>query len=581
MTILTDNAQLVLRERYLLKDKKGRIRETPLEMFRRVAEAVAEAERKWSDEKAAKKWAGIFFEVMKKLNFLPNSPTLMNAGTPVGQLSACFVLPVEDDLKTIFETITQAALIQQKGGGTGFDFSHLRPKGDDIYTSGGYASGPVSFMKVFDAATEHVMQGGKRRGANMGVLLVNHPDIEAFIAAKSMNDTLRNFNISVGILDAFMEAVGNNDKWDLIHPNSQRIVKTLEARKLWQEIVRNAWSNGDPGLLFLDTINVANPTPKLGRIEATNPCGEVPLLPYESCNLGSINLSHYVRQKNSSKTVDWDQLAKVVEIAIRFLDDVVEINRYPDPVISEKTLGNRKIGLGVMGWAEMLIKLGIPYDTMEAVTLGEQVMKFIQEKSNASSASLATARGSFPNWEKSIYYPESPLRHATRTSIAPTGTISVIANTSSSIEPLFALVYQRKYVLNNDTLTTVNPLFLNYLYEQHLEVNDILEKAFEKGTCKDMEAIPPEIRDIFKTALEIPPYWHLRHQIAFQKYTDNAVSKTINLPSSATLEDVDYIYTTAWSSKAKGITVFRDNPLGKQVLNKGISGGNLSCKVCP
>ncbi|MEX2565450.1 MAG: adenosylcobalamin-dependent ribonucleoside-diphosphate reductase, partial [Cyclobacteriaceae bacterium] len=383
MVKLADNALLVLKERYLLKGTNGTHDETPEEMFRRVATEVAEAERKWGGEKEVKNWSESFFEIMKRLVFLPNSPTLMNAGTEAGQLSACFVLPVEDSLEDIFYTLKQAALIQQKGGGTGFNFSHLRPKGDPVCTSGGYSSGPVSFIKIFNAVTAHVKQGGKRRGANMGILNVNHPDIEEFIAAKREKNTLQNFNISVGISDAFMKSVYGNDSWDLIHPNNRKVIKTLDSGKLWNQIVQNAWLHGDPGLIFLGTINANNPTPTLGEIEATNPCGEVPLMPYESCSLGSINLSKLTNGKNGVTSVDWMGLEKIINIAIRFLDDVIEVNKYPDPEIKKTTLENRKIGLGVMGWAEMLIKLGIQYDTEEAVELASRLMRFIQEKSKA------------------------------------------------------------------------------------------------------------------------------------------------------------------------------------------------------
>lgn len=581
MVKLADNALLVLKERYLLKGNNGSHDETPEEMFGRVARAVAEAERKWGGEKEVKHWTASFLDIMRRLVFLPNSPTLMNAGTDSGQLSACYVLPVEDSLEDIFNTLKQAALIQQKGGGTGFNFSHLRPKGDRVYTSGGYASGPVSFIKIFDAATAHVKQGGKRRGANMGVLNVNHPDIEEFISAKKEKDTLQNFNVSVGITDAFMKAVCGNASWDLIHPNNKKVTKTLDSGKLWQQIVENAWLHGDPGLLFLDTLNAHNPTPPLGKIEATNPCGEVPLMPYESCNLGSINLSKFTNGPNGTKSVDWVGLEKTINIAIRFLDDVIEVNKYPDPEIRKITLENRKIGLGVMGWAEMLVKIGIPYDSEEAVELASRLMRFIQKKSKATSKGLALQRGTFPNWKKSIYYPNEPLRHATCTSIAPTGTISIIADTSSSIEPLFALAYQRKHVLNDETLTSVNGLFLDYLYEHHHDVNDILEKVLEKGTCNLITSLPGPIRSLFKTALEISPDWHLKHQVAFQQYTDNAVSKTINLPAYASKKDVDRLYKMAWELKTKGITVFRNKSTNKQVLNIGVVGGNVGCKVCP
>ncbi len=578
MVKLTDNALLILKERYLLKSGEGLQYETPEEMFWRVAKAVAEAERKWEAEKEVLKWATTFFELMSKLYFLPNSPTLMNAGTNSWQLSACFVLPVKDSLKDIFSTLRQAALIHQKGGGTGFNFSHLRPKGDPVYTSGGHAGGPVSFLRIFDAATAQVKQGGKRRGANMGILHVNHPDIEEFIYAKSQTNTLQNFNLSVGITDDFMKSVNENGVWNLIHPKSQKLVKTINSQELWQFIVHNAWACGDPGLLFLDTINSHNPTPELGQIEATNPCGEVPLMPYESCNLGSINLSKFTLNQNGDKDVDWKGLERTIGIAVRFLDDVIEVNKYPQPKIKKTTTDNRKIGLGVMGWAEMLIKLGIPYDTDKAVALAGRVMRFIQEKSKTFSMELSKTRGVFPNWEKSVFFPDKRMRNATCTSIAPTGTISIIADTSSSIEPLFALAYQRRNVLNGENLTSINGLFLDHLYELQLNVNNTLQEVFKNGTCEHISSIPLQTKKLYKTALEIDPIWHLKHLIAFQRFTENAVSKTINLNASASPQEVDHLFKMAWENNTKGITIFRNQTNGRQVLNRGIMTSNTGCK---
>jgi ribonucleoside-diphosphate reductase alpha chain len=504
----------------------------------------------------------------------------MNAGTAANQLSACFVLPVEDNMNSIFTTLKQAALIQQSGGGTGFNFSDLRPKNDLVTATSGTASGPVSFMKIFDAATEHVKQGGKRRGANMGILNVDHPDIEEFIFSKREKGVLNNFNISVGITDAFMHAVEDNADWSLVHPNTKGIVKNLSAKKIWNDIIESAWQTGDPGLIFIDTINKSNPTPALGKIEATNPCGEVPLLSYEACNLGSLNLSKFIKQNNSSAEIDWRRLEEVIKIAIRFLDNVIEVNNYIFAEIKIMASGNRKTGLGVMGWAELLILLEIAYDSEKAIRLVEQLMQFIQQKTMEASVALAEERGVFPNWEKSVYYPGRPIRNATRTSIAPTGTISIIADTSSSIEPLFALAFQRQHVLNEEVLLSFNPLFINYLKTHNLYSEKIIKQLVKEGVAENIKELPLSVKKIFKTALEISPSWHLKHQLAFQKYTDNAVSKTINLPEKVTIKEVEEIYKTAWQQKAKGITIFRYNSKGKQVMQQGITYGMKGCKVC-
>jgi ribonucleoside-diphosphate reductase alpha chain len=580
MVQLSENSQKILARRYLHRDLKGGIIETPEQLFHRVAAAVAKAELCWGKKEDVHFWEEKFYRTLSNLHFLPNSPTLMNAGASSQQLSACFVLPVEDSMDSIFSTLKNAALIQQSGGGTGFNFSQLRPKDDMVSVSGGTASGPVSFMKIFDAATEYVKQGGKRRGANMGILNISHPDIETFISAKKEKGVLRNFNISAGITDAFMQALTDNAMWNLIHPNHKGVVKKIHARKLWQDIVASAWQTGDPGLVFLDTINFRNPTPELGQIESTNPCGEVPLLPYESCNLGSINLTKMVREKSGQAEIDWEKLEETITIATRFLDNVIEVNHYIIGEIKTMTMGNRKIGLGVMGWAELLILLEIPYDTEEAVDLAEKIMSFIREKSIDASVSLARSRGVFPNWAKSIYYPDSPIRNATRTSIAPTGTISIIADTSSSIEPLFALAFQRQHVLNDETLFSLNSSFIRYLKIHGLYDEKILEQVKENGTTENMQQLPARVKNIFKTSLEISPAWHLRHQLAFQKFTDNAVSKTINMPEKATQEDVGEIYESAWRGKAKGITIFRYHSTDKQVLHQGIGSASDACRVC-
>ncbi|HSN09811.1 MAG TPA: adenosylcobalamin-dependent ribonucleoside-diphosphate reductase, partial [Hanamia sp.] len=525
-------------------------------------------------------WQSVFYESMKELSFLPNSPTLMNAGTSLNQLSACFVLPVADNLDGIFTTLKNAALIQQSGGGTGFNFSHLRPVHDLISLTGGEASGPVSFMKVFNCATEYVKFGGKRRGANMGILNVDHPDIEEFVVSKKEENVLNNFNISVGITDKFMKAVENGETWDLVNPNSKSIAKTIKAKNLWNLIIENAWASGDPGLVFLDTINAANPLLPLAKIECTNPCGEVPLLPYEACNLGSINLSKFLEHEKGKKKINFIKLASTIEMAIRFLDNVIEVNHYLLPETKSTVIANRKIGLGLMGWAELLIMLDIPYESEAAVVLAARLMKFFNQKSLEVSVQLAKERGVFKNWEKSIFYPDTRLRNATRLSIAPTGTISIIANTSSSIEPLFAIAYQRSHVLDGSTLSEVNPLFIDHLKRNKLYSESLMDEVRESGYLQHVRQIPVATRNLFKTALEISPAWHLKHQVAFQQYVDNAVSKTINLAETASFNDIEDIYFNAWRQKTKGITIFRYNSKHAQVLEKGISKSVDACKVC-
>jgi ribonucleoside-diphosphate reductase alpha chain len=579
MSQLSDNALKVLESRYLRKNLNEELIEMPFEMFMRVARAVAEPELQWGTHRDEDKWRENFFTAMRDLTFLPNSPTLMNAGTPLNQLSACFVLPVEDNMESIFTTLKNTALIQQSGGGTGFNFSKLRPKNDLISVTGDEASGPVSFMKVYDAATEYVKLGGKRRGANMGILNVDHPDIEEFIVAKKDPQTLNNFNISVGISDAFMNAVMEDKMWNLVHPNSKMVVKTIPAKVLWKRIVESAWLSGDPGLLFLDTINGSNPLVKLGKIDCTNPCGEVPLLPYESCNLGSINLSKFV-SSNGENAIDYTKLGETIETGIRFLDNVIEANRYLLPETKAIVTANRKVGLGVMGWADLLIKLRIPYESEQALSLAAEVMGFFRQKSLEASVALAEKRGAFKNWEKSIFYPDRKLRNATRLSIAPTGTISIIADASSSIEPLFALAYRRTNVLKHVTLTETNALFADYLTKNKLYSESLMDEVEERGQLRDIQGIPEELKHLFKTATEISPGWHLKHQVTFQKYVDNAVSKTINLPEDATVEQTAESYLNAWKQKAKGITVYRYNSKSSQVLKKGVTGDAKACKVC-
>lgn len=572
MCTLTNNAIQILENRYLLKDTKGKLIETPEQLFRRVAHFVSSCE---SSEKGF--WEDQFYNVLSNLEFLPNSPTLMNAGCENGQLSACFVLPIEDSLESIFTTLKNAALIHQSGGGTGFNFSKLRPKNDRVSSNSGTSSGPVAFIKIYDAATEHVKQGGKRRGANMGILNVNHPDIEEFITSKSDKSSIANFNISVGITDDFMQAVTAGADWELINPRTKKMVKTLKAKSIWNLIIGESWKTGDPGMIFLDTINAFNPTPKQGRIECTNPCGEVPLLDYESCNLGSINLSKFIIIKNKKAELNWGKLKYTVKLGVRFLDNIISLNHFLLPNIKGVTCKNRKIGLGVMGWAELLILLEIPYASEAAIHLAEKLMKFIKDESYKASIELALKRGAFPEWKHSNYYSKQQLRNATCNSIAPTGTISVIANTSYSIEPLFALAYKRVGVLGDQTQMEINALFKSKMKALNLWNPKLKAEVLVKGTITDEASIPEHIKSIFKTSLDIPWQYHLRHQKAFQNYTDNAVSKTMNLPETATVNEISEIYKSAWSHKLKGITIYRYGSKINQVLQKCGLDANTNC----
>ncbi len=567
MVTLTRNALKVLRERYLLKDSEtGKIIETPEEMFRRVAKVVAKAELKYNTRYESKKIEDEFFEMMDNLLFLPNSPTLMNSGTKLGQLSACFVLPIEDSLESIFKTLKDSALVHQTGGGTGFSFSNLRPEGARLKLTGGVSSGPVSFMEIYDKATDVVKQGGRRRGANMGILRVDHPDIEEFITVKTVDGRLSNFNISVALSDEFMLAVKNNDYFDLRNPKNRRSIKKISARKIFNLIADNAWKCADPGVIFIDKMNKNNPTPKLGKFESTNPCGETPLLPYESCNLGSINLSKFV---NNGK-IDYELLEKIVMLAVRFLDDIIEVNTYPIPKIEEATKASRKIGLGVMGFADMLIKLGIPYDSEEALQTAKDIMKFIYETSRHKSHELAEHRGVFPAFEASIYDTESRkdrVRNATITTIAPTGSISIIAGCSPSIEPLFAVAYERNIL--DKTFRHVNRLFKEIARRKGFYSQELLDKVTKKGTVKGIDDIPKEIQKLFVTAHEVSPEYHVKMQAAFQKYTDNAVSKTVNFSQYATQQDVRKTFILAYDQGCKGITIYRDKSKESQVFNVG------------
>lgn len=563
----SEHALKILEKRYLRKNELGEIVETPAEMLWRVAEAIASAESSFGETSSV--WAEKFYEMMAKLEFLPNSPTLMNAGTAMGQLAACFVLPVGDNMEEIFDALKATALIHKSGGGTGFNFSSLRPKGDIVRSTSGIASGPISFMELFDHTTEVVKQGGTRRGANMGILEISHPDILEFLEAKSKGGRLSNFNLSVGIPDAFMKAVEEETDWPLVNPRNGQQVGTIPARETFELISEMAWRTGDPGLLFMDRLEEKNPTPEVGKLNATNPCGEQPLLPYESCNLGSINL---VRMLNEKGDIDWPHLEETVKGAVRFLDDVIECNHYPFPEIEAMTHSNRKIGLGVMGWAELLFALRIPYGSDVSVDLAEKIMGFIQKIGHEESSRLAKERGSFPNWERSLWKNTgTPMRNATVTTIAPTGTISLLADCSSGIEPVFALAFQRK-ALDGETFTFINPYFRKAI-EKREDSKQILEKVLSVGSLAGLD-LPQEIRDVFVTAHDLDFKSHVLMQAAFQRHTDNAVSKTINFPHEATVEDVRNAYWLAFEEKCKGITVYRDKCKETQVLYAGTHSRN-------
>lgn len=561
--MLTNNAIQILKDRYLLRDEKGKTIETVEQQFQRVAKFIASAESKENI-----RWQKRFYKIMSTLTFLPNSPTLINAGLPKGQLSACFVLPIEDNLNSIFTTLKNSALIHQSGGGTGFNFSKLRPKNDLVTSTGGTSSGPISFMKIYDAATEYVKQGGKRRGANMGILNIDHPDILEFISSKSDKKTLLNFNISVGVTNDFMNAVKNDLNWNLVNPRTKEIEKVIKAKLVWKHITEEAWKTGDPGLIFLDTINRHNPTPDLGDIESTNPCGEVPLLAHESCNLGSINLSKMTLKKDEKVVIDWTKLRETIHLGVRFLDNVITANYYILPEIESITKANRKIGLGIMGWAEMLLLLEIPYASIQAIELAERLMKFIKIESYNESTNLAKERGHFPALENSIHNHNIILRNATCNSIAPTGSISVIANTSYSIEPLFALAYIRTGILGGKNQIEINNVFKSNMKSLGLWNEALKQHVYETGSIKGIDSIPDSIKKLFETSLEIPWNYHLLHQKAFQKYTDNAVSKTINLPKDTSVKEISEIYWKAWKYKLKGITIYRYGSRDKQVLQK-------------
>ena len=564
---LSENAIKVLEKRYLEKDENGDLLEDCEGMFRRVAKAIASADAQYTDKNGLARIEQEFFNMMADLEFLPNSPTLMNAGRPLGQLSACFVLPVEDTMEGIFETIKNAALIHKSGGGTGFSFSRLRPKGAAVNSTGGVASGPISFMKVFNAATEAVKQGGTRRGANMGILRIDHPDILDFIICKQDNSEITNFNLSVGITEEFMKAAEHDLEYDLIDPKTQKSVGKLNARMVFDNIVQMAWKNGEPGIIFLDRLNRDNVTPQLGEIESTNPCGEQPLLPFEACNLGSINL--YNMLTADKKELDFDKLASTVGKSVHFLDNVIEVNKYPLPEIDKMTRGTRKIGLGIMGWADMLCSIGIPYNSQKAIDLADKVMSFIQIHAQKASQDLAEQKGVFPYYEDSIFAQNGiRLRNATTTTIAPTGTLSLIAGVSSGIEPIFAISYIRN-VMDNNELIEVNPVFRDTAITGNFYSDDLMRKIAKVGTVKDLKEVPEKVQEVFVTAHDVLPEWHVKMQAAFQRHTDNAVSKTVNLSHDATTDDVREVFTLAYKTQCKGVTIYRDGSRDMQVLNIG------------
>lgn len=570
---LSANARAVLERRYLRKEN-GKTVETPEDMLRRVAQYVAGIEKAAFDTSEAeiRELAGAFYAVLDEKKFMPNSPTLMNAGREMGQLSACFVLPIDDSMESIFESLKVAALIHKSGGGTGFSFSRLRPKNDMVGSTGGVASGPLSFLRVYNASTEAVKQGGTRRGANMGILRIDHPDIMEFIQAKQVSGELANFNLSVALTDAFMEALEKGESYYLVNPHTKQPTGKLPAREVFEQIVVSAWQSGEPGVVFIDRLNEANPTPQVGAIESTNPCGEQPLLPYESCNLGSLNLALMVKRDSGGKyMVDWDELKRVVHLAIRFLDNVIEVNRYPLARIDEVTKSNRKIGLGVMGWADLLFKLEIPYNSDAAIKLAESIMQAIDSESKEASVILAKVRGTFPNFKDSIYDKKGgfKVRNATTTTIAPTGTISIICDTSGGIEPLFSLAFVRE-IMDKDRLIEVNGTFERIAREEGFYSKELIDRIASHEHMDEIEDIPEKWRRIFVTAHDIEPEWHVRMQAAFQKYTDNAVSKTINFPKEATPDQVAEVYRLAYKLGCKGLTVYRDGSIENQPMQKGL-----------
>jgi ribonucleoside-diphosphate reductase alpha chain len=563
---LTVNAISILERRYLQKDSTGKVIEMPSQMFRRIAKTIAAGDSRYEPPDKVTQIEQGFYSMMSNLEFLPNSPTLMNAGTRLGQLSACYVLPVADSISEIFNAVRDMAIIHQTGGGTGFSFSRLRPKGDFVGSTGGIASGPISFMRVFDTATDVIKQGGRRRGANMAILRIDHPDIIDFITAKEREGFLTNFNLSVAVTDAFMEAVEKGKDFDLINPRTKEPIRKINSKSLWALVVTSAWRTGDPGLVFIDEINRHNPTPQLGPMESTNPCGEQPLLPNESCNLGSINLAKFIEDED----LNWERLRTCVRKSVHFLDNVIDVNRYPTPEVEKVTKGNRKIGLGIMGFADALIKMKIPYNTEDALKCGEEITKFIHDEGHKTSIELGETRGSFPNFEGSIWKKKGyrAMRNATITTVAPTGTIGIIAGVSSGIEPLFAVAFIRN-VMEGTQLPEVDSEFERVAKERGFYSQELITQITRTGSIQEISEVPDDIKRFFVTAFDISPEWHVRMQAAFQKYTDNAVSKTINFPNNATPDDVEKAYWLAYKLKCKGITVYRYGSKSQQVLYIG------------
>ena len=565
---ISDNARQVLEKRYLIRDEKGNATETVDQLFHRVADSVAAADAHFDKKADVKATAGTFYDMMTNLDFLPNSPTLMNAGRPLGQLSACFVLPVADSMEAIFDAIKSAALIHKSGGGTGFSFSRLRAKGSTVNSTGGVASGPISFMKVFNAATEAVKQGGTRRGANMGILRIDHPDIMEFISCKNNTSEITNFNISVGITEKFMQAVELGEKYDLVDPATGEAVGKLDAKEVFNAVVTSAWQTGEPGIIFLDRLNRDNPCPEQGEIESTNPCGEQPLLPYEACNLGSINLVTHLKQQGGKVLLDKKKLIETIRSAVHFLDNVIEVNKYPLPEIDKMTRATRKIGLGVMGFADMLLLMGVAYNSDAGVALGREIMEIVNTEGHKASELLAEARGPFPLFDESIFKKGKPIRNATVTTIAPTGTLSIIGGVSSGVEPIFAYAYIRN-VMDNTHLIETNQILKDKLVEAGLYSDELMHKIIEQGTLAHIDEIPADIKKVFVCAHDVSPIWHVRMQAAFQEFTDNAVSKTVNFPNTATKEEVAEVYTLAYELGCKGTTIYRDGSRDEQVLNIG------------
>ena len=577
---ISENARAVLERRYLAKDEAGQPTETVDGLFHRVANAIAEGDRHFDPKADVVATAREFYDLMVNLDFLPNSPTLMNAGRPLGQLSACFVLPVADSMEDIFDAIKNAALIHKSGGGTGFSFSRLRPKGSTVNSTGGVASGPISFMKVFNAATEAVKQGGTRRGANMGILRVDHPDILEFITCKNDTKEITNFNISVGITEAFMEAASQNRPYDLVDPATGRVTGQHSAREVFDAIVSSAWQTGEPGIIFLDRLNRDNAVPSLGEIESTNPCGEQPLLPYESCNLGSINLVNHIMETPAGWVLDRAKLERTIRTAVHFLDNVIEVNQYPLPEIDKMTRSTRKIGLGVMGFADMLLYMGVPYNSDEGVDLAREIMDTVNTIGHQASEELAQVRGPFPLFSESIYRDGRPLRNATVTTIAPTGTLSIIAGVSSGVEPVFAYAYIRN-VMDHTHLIETNQILKDRLVEAGVYSEELMRQIVEKGSLAHVDGIPEEIKRVFVCAHDVSPIWHVKMQAAFQEYTDNAVSKTVNFPNSATRDEVAEVYRLAYSLGCKGTTIYRDGSRSEQVLNIGKVNDGTAAPAAP